>query len=399
MKKLKLSTQFQSTPSGVAPAKARVRNFFKILDSRFMNIKLRFHGNDNSGVLQLPLSLFLGLAAVVFFLTPLCAAAAPGGMEKMETALKSALAEIGLPAGDGRLFMLTNAGYGQVDNQSTEAFLDIAGATTGCTIGKRSLLPVHSPFYEPLWASLYRRDTGALLFIGWAEGGVKKQRINAAPEALLIPSAWKEAASGVIGKHLFSIVSLSHGWSAGAPWTLLTAGSFHNHLCPGVNIGYISGMYVMKELPLGDGDRYVFVSAPAKCWADALQVMFDTTTGKGGGYADAISDKKLGRYAQNGIDPTLIAMRVNRKNDVCDGIALGFDWDKAFAATRVSKEEFNAPGGPLPAISRVKMASALAGAPIEKNLPYIVPLKRFSGKAALANAAAEGDPYAAIWGK
>jgi hypothetical protein len=85
-----------------------------------------------------------------------------------------------------------------------------------------------------------------------------------------------------------------------------------------------------------------------------------------------------------------------QKNDVCDGIALGFDYNAAFAATQVSREEFNAKGDPLPAISRAKMASALAGRPLEKNLPFIVPLKRFSGKASLARAIAAGNPYAAI---
>ncbi len=345
-----------------------------------------------------PLLLFV-LAAALSFLIPLSAAAAPADMGKMEAALKAALDEIGLPVGDGRLFMLTNAGYGQMENQSTEAFWDAASAATGCTLGKRSLLSVHSPFYAPLWASLYRKDTGALMYIGWTKGGIKTQRINAAPEVILKPAAWKEASAGPIGQNLFSIVTISRAWSVDAPWTLLMAASFHNHVCPGVNIGYLSGMFIMRELPLREGDRYVFVSAPAKCWADALQVMFDTTTGKGGGYADAISDRDMEKYAVNGISPTLVAMRVNKKSDVCDGIALGFDFNAAFAASKVSREEFNAKGGLLPLISRAKMGSALAGRPIEKNLPFIVPLKRFSGKAALAGMLVKGDPYAAVWNK
>lgn len=348
---------------------------------------------------QIKIMLFSVLVATLSLMFPLSAAAAPGGMAEMEDALKRAVSEIGLPAGDKMLFVLTNAGYGQVENQTSEAFLDTAGALTGCTTGKRSLLPVHSPFYEPLWFSLYRKDTGTLLFTRWTEDGIKTQRIDAAPETILKPAAWKKTSAGTIGKDLFSVVSLSHGWAADPPWTLLLSASFHNHLCPGVNIGYLSGMFVMKELPLRDGDRYMFVSAPARCWADALQVMFDTTTGKGGGYAAAISDSDLEKYAQNGVLPTLLAMRINRKNDVCDGIVLGFDWDRAFAATNISAEEFNAKGGPLPAISRVKMASFLAGSPLEKNLSCIVSLKRFSGKASLADRLVKGDPYAVIWGK
>jgi formylmethanofuran dehydrogenase subunit E-like metal-binding protein len=320
-------------------------------------------------------------------------------MGQMETALKSALAEIGLPAGDGRLLMLTNAGYGQIDNQTTEAFLDSASAATGCTIGKRSLLPVHSSMDDGLWFSLFRRDTKALLFVRWSAEGIKKQKIHAAPEAILTPTGWKEASSGAIGKNLFSVVSISHVWAVNPPWTLFWAGSFHNHICPGVNAGYIAGTFVKEKLPLAEGESYTFDVAPAICMADALQVMFDTTAGKGGAYTDAITKNELEKYAQNGVAPMLVAMRVNRKKDICDGLVLGFDWDKAFAAALVSKEEFNATGGPMPMISRVKLAVALAGAPIEKNLSCVVELKRFSGKASLANSVVKGDPYAAIWGK
>ncbi len=313
--------------------------------------------------------------------------------------MKDALSDIGLPAADKRLFMLTNAGYGQIENRTSEAFLDIAYGATGCTIGSRSLLPVHSPFYEPLWASLYRKDTGAILFVRWAADGIKKQKINAAPEAILTPAGWKEATAGAIGKNLFSIVSISLAWSTNPPWTLLQTASFHNHFCPGVTIGYLAGLALQEKFPRGDGDRYVFVSAPAICWADSLQIMFDTTAGKGGGYTNTIDEKELEKYAQNGVVPMLVAMRVNNENDRCEGVVLGFDWDKAFAATGVIKDEFLSKDGPLSKISGTKMAWRLCGAPVEKNLSYIVELKSFSGTAALANMAAKGDPYAVVWDK
>lgn len=343
--------------------------------------------------------LFIVLTMAVLFLNSLQAAAAPEGLNKMEAALKDVLYEIGLPKGDDRLFMLTNAGYGQIENQTTETFLDIAYAVTGCKIGSRSLLPVHSPFYEPLWTSLYRKDTGATVFVRWTADGIKKQRINAAPEAIMTPAGWKEAAAGAIGQNLFSVVSISLAWSANPSWTLLWAASFHNHLCPGLNAGYFAAMALKEKLPLEKGDRYVFVSAPSKCWADAMQVIYDTTPGKGGGYAYAVSDKELEKYAQNGVAPIMMALRVNKKNDRCDGVVLGFDWDKVFAATGVSKDEFNAPNGPLPMISRAKISWKLVGAPLETNLSYIVELKRFLGKASLANMAVKGDPYAVVWDK
>jgi formylmethanofuran dehydrogenase subunit E len=333
------------------------------------------------------------------FLNPLHAEAAPEGLNDMEAALKGALSEIGLPKGDDRLFVLTNAGYGRIENQTTEGFIDIAYAVTGCTIGSRSLLLVHSPFDAPLWVSLYRRDTGSILFIRWTPEGIRKQRINAVPEVILTPAGWKEAAAGVIGPNLFSVVSISLAWSVNPSWTLLCAASFHNHLCPGLNVGYFAAMKLREILPLRGAERYIFVSAPSKCWADAMQVIYDTTPGKGGGYAYAISDKELEKYTQNGVAPILIALRVSKKEDRCDGVVLGFDWDRAFAATGVNRDDFHSTSGPLPVISRAKMSWKLAGAPIEKNISYIVELKRFSGKAALAGMIVKGDPYAAVWQK
>ena len=130
---------------------------------------------------------------------------------------------------------------------------------------------------------------------------IGQQTIDARPEAVLSPEGWQKAAGGLIGPHVFSVVSLSMTWAVDPPWHLLMAAAFHDHFCPGVNSGYIAGQYVMDKLPLGPGDKYVFVTAPAKCAADALQVMFNTTTGKSGGYAMAIGGKQLGAYASGGV--------------------------------------------------------------------------------------------------
>lgn len=69
-------------------------------------------------------------------------------------ALEKAFSEIGLPKGDRNLLVLTNAGYGQIGPQSTEGFLEITRETTGCSIGTRSLLTVHTSINEPLWCSI-----------------------------------------------------------------------------------------------------------------------------------------------------------------------------------------------------------------------------------------------------
>lgn len=345
--------------------------------------------------------LMLLLSAVVLLSLPSAQAAQVSPeLSKAQELLTRAMSEIGLSKGDGNLMVLTNAGYGQIGAQSTEGFIDLAQQATGCSIGSRSLLTLHTSLEEPLWCSIYRKDTGKLMFLKWTGAGFEKQSIDADSAKILTPEGWKSASSGLIGQKLFSVVSISLTWAVDPPWTLLLAATFHDHFCPGVNSGYIAGQYLMEKMPLGPGDQYMFVIAPGKCAADALQVMFSTTAGKSSGYAMAIGDEALARYSGGKVQPSIIAMQVNRKSDTCKGMVLGFDWDKAYADTGEKAEDMAPQGGagnPMFWIARVKMSRELARMQKQKLLTYISELKQFSGKASLADKVAGGDPYALVW--
>jgi len=346
------------------------------------------------------LGLFLLSAVVLFSLAPAHAAHVSQELGKAQEKLARAMSEIGLQKGDRNLLVLTNAGYGQIGAQSTEAFIDIAQQVTGCSMGSRSLLTLHTSLQEPLWCSIYRKDTGKMVFFKWTGAGFEQQGIDADPAKILTPEGWKAASSGLIGQKAFSVISICLTWAVEPPWTLLLAATFHDHFCPGVNSGYVAGQYLMEKMPLGAGDQYVFVTAPGKCAADALQVMFNTTAGKSSGYTMAVPDETLAKYSSGKVQPSIIAMRVNRKSDTCKGAVLGFDWNKAYNDTGVKAEEMapqGGPGNPMFWIARVKMSRELARMPSEKLLGYIAELKNFSGKADLADKVAGGDPYALVW--
>ena len=323
-------------------------------------------------------------------------------MNMAREAIVKALVEIGLPKGDENLLVLTNAGYGQIGPQTSEAFLDIARETTGCSIGTRSLLAVHKSINDPLWCSIFRKDTRKLIFLKWTGQVFAQQVVDASPERILTPEGWKTAGAGLIGQNIFSVVSISLTWAAGPPWPLLQAATFHDHFCPGVNAGYVVGEYCRDKMALGPGEQYLFVTAPAICPADALQVIFNTTAGKSSGYAMYIAPAFSAKYEKDKVQPMTIAMRVNRKADICEGTVFGFDWNKAYRDTGVRAEDIAPPGGssdPMFWISRVKMSRELARLPRENLLGYIVELKRFSGKAQLADEIAGGDPYASVWNR
>ncbi len=347
------------------------------------------------------LGLLLLLLAVVLLSAPSSQAVQVSPeMGKAQETLAKAMSEIGLSKGDRNLMVLTNAGYGQIGTQSTEAFIDMAQQVTGCSVGSRSLLTLHTSLEEPLWCSIYRKDTGKMVFCKWTGAGFEQQMIVADPAKILAPEGWKAASSGLIGQKAFSVISICLTWAVDPPWTLLLAATFHDHFCPGVNSGYIAGQYLMGKMPLGPGEQYMFVIAPGKCAADALQVMFNTTAGKSSGYAMAIGDEALAKYSSGKVQPSIVAMRVNRKSDTCKGMVLGFDWEKAYADTGVKAEEMapqGGPGNPMFWIARVKMSRELARMPSEKLLGYIAELKNFSGKADLADKVSGGDPYALVW--
>jgi hypothetical protein len=347
------------------------------------------------------------LLSAVFFLTAAQALAGSLAADdpilgQGEKALKAAMADLKAQPGQEGLLALTNAGYGQIQGSSTEAFLDLINRVTGLSQGTRSLLMVHSPGQTPLWMALFKKEDGRLAFMKWTPEGFKAQGFDASADKVLTPEGWRAVASGLMGPSTFGIVSISHAWANGAPWPLLWAGCFHNHLCPGLNSGYVAVEYLKKNLPLGPGDKYVLVGAPPICAMDAFLVLLDTTMGKAGAYALPLKGQDAAKYVGSKAGPLAIAMRVNAKADKCTGMVLGLNWAKVKQDT--GGADLAPEGGranPLFWIARVKMSAQMAAMPMEKKLGYIVKVKEFSGPAALAKqvAVGNGDPYAVIWGR
>jgi hypothetical protein len=114
----------------------------------------------------------------------------------------------------------------------------------------------------------------------------------------------------------------------------------------------------------------------------------------------AIGDEALAKYASGTVQPSIVAMQVNKKSDTCKGIVMGFDWDQAYKDTGVKAEDMAPQGGPANPmfwIARVKMSKELARMQMDSLLAYMKELKRFSGKAGLADKVAGGDPYTLVW--
>eukprot|EP00828_Plagiopyla_frontata_P010075 TRINITY_DN15267_c0_g2_i1.p4 TRINITY_DN15267_c0_g2~~TRINITY_DN15267_c0_g2_i1.p4 ORF type:complete len:114 (+),score=46.66 TRINITY_DN15267_c0_g2_i1:333-674(+) len=98
-------------------------------------------------------SLALALFLVVTFTAAAASLAEAGeaSTAKAAEAFDSAMKKLGVTPDQAGFMVLTNAGYGQVDGKTTEAYLDVLSKTTGRTPGTKTLLAVDTPCTEPLW--------------------------------------------------------------------------------------------------------------------------------------------------------------------------------------------------------------------------------------------------------
>ncbi len=117
-----------------------------------------------------------------------------------------------------------------------------------------------------------------------------------------------------------------------------------------------------------------------------------------------MSKEQLGKYKTNGAMPCIVALKVNKSKDLCQGMVLGFSRKKVMDELGVREADLDPQGGasnPVFCIARIKACRQMAQMKPEEQLKWIVEMRRFSGNANLANRVcnAGGDPYAIVWAK
>lgn len=342
---------------------------------------------------------------ILFFALSGLAAASSDEASSVGKAIEQTMTQAGVKKNDSGVLVLTNAYYGSLSGHGADKYRDMLYEMTGRSCGKHNLLDVHTAFTEPLWFSIFRKDSNKLIFCKWKDGSFKTQTLDLSPDALLTPDAWKQASSGIIGKgNLYQVVSISLAWSAGAAWPMLKAAGFHDHICPGINIGYAISGLLTKSFQLDKGERYIFFGALPKCYMDTLQILYDTTLGKQQAYGVTMSDQTLARYEENGAVPSVIVLKVNKRKNTCKGMVIGFSWKRILNDLGLRMADFAPKGGmsnPVFFITRVKASWKMAQMKPEDKMKWLIPMKTFSGEAKLAQKVcnAGGDPYAVVWSK
>ena len=216
------------------------------------------------------------------------------GKKAGEEAL-SMMAKEGFPHDKGMLIALSNAGYAEINNHSTQPAFDGLALVTGVSRGKQTLVEIHSDSQNRLWFAVYNTRTGACAYLQVAEKAEGKtvadataadifsrrslMRIDADYLFANVAAAHKNFEEKPFDGNEFRIVTIANAVAKGAPSSAVRAFEFHDHFCPGVSSGILMASYIQHHFPRGTGSYFIHTVNPW-CNEDALLVLLNTTPGK-----------------------------------------------------------------------------------------------------------------------
>lgn len=238
--------------------------------------------------------------------------------------------------------VMTNAGYAEIGDRSTNGALDGLSRTLGVSRGNHSLVEVHSAPGTALWFAVYDEKSGYCAYlqidadsVGTAEHlhCAEKESLFAIKvlEQINAEHLFENAAayaekfnSCIFGGNEFRIVTIANAVAAGAPTCAVRSFEFHDHYCPGVASGILMALYLKTSFPLPSGGSYFIQSVSPWCKEDALVVMLNTTPGKKGyavTYPTADDTAGWPEWARNA---ATIAYRKDPASGTWDGVVLGY---------------------------------------------------------------------------
>lgn len=302
------------------------------------------------------------LAAVWFALIALAACSHPSGGDR-STRLQTVQAggpweEVGrLAAGfssdriiakggrpqQGAWVVMTNAGYAEVNESTTQAALDGLASITGASRGRNTLVEVHSAPWAPLWFALYDQASGWCSYL--EVDGAAAAHLEASPSSVSGSLFKKNGIERIDAAHLFGqptecaarfsakpfggnefrIITIANAVAAGAPAYAVRSFEFHDHYCPGVTSGILLANYLKRHFPAGDGGYFIHAVTPW-CKEDALLVMLNATPGKRSFAVDYPSEADTALRPDDTSKACTIAYRRDSKTEPWQAMVLGFRW-------------------------------------------------------------------------
>ena len=276
-------------------------------------------------------------------------------------AANMSMEQLSFEKGDSNVLALTRAGRATaVGGHSTEQCIDAVIATSGCTMGNKNLIIIHSCSEKPLWfvfcnqntmEATYHRvdksvladyldrestttDKDALYREFMADNAVfdvsSKYNVDA-NDLIADPSPWNAMLGEIGPTDAMSIVYVANPLARWSPSGLIAGLQLHDHICPAVLCGYFFSEMVLEELPLqSPSDKYVSISTPPWCKDDTMTPMLGITNAVRMISADISEEMKqqlpsppYGGGGGHGIGGAVI--RWNKTTKSGDGIFMSFN--------------------------------------------------------------------------
>jgi formylmethanofuran dehydrogenase subunit E-like metal-binding protein len=209
---------------------------------------------------------------------------------------------------------LSNAGYAEVNGETTMGALDGLSETLGVRRGDNSLVEVHSAAEKALWFAIYHQRSGYCVYLqvdpealysGFFWGRRNRQslfsiavmeQINANHLFDNADEYTEKFNNQIFGGNEFRIVTICNAVAEGAPSYAVRSFEFHDHYCPGVTSGIMMAQYVKSFFPLYSGGSYFVQGVKPACKEDALVVMLNTTPGKSGYSVTYPTDEDIAKW-------------------------------------------------------------------------------------------------------
>ncbi len=243
-------------------------------------------------------------------------------------AVKAALDKLNASP-ESPLACITNAGYVKYKGCSTRIIFDIIPKHASISLGASNLLPVHSRWDEKLWFVFLKKGKNKELLMTYV---FIRENIPVATEPINVyvrKNQSFEPFKKVLGNKAFSVVTLANGWSDNIPEDMLSGALYHDHLCCGVFSGYFTVRFIQKHIPLKQGEKYIYIGAPAWCQDDYLMTPLNLTPGKHGYYTMDYPWSRPWKTGEKTYDKLGgIIIQYHKRKNIGRAYLLRFDWQE-----------------------------------------------------------------------
>ncbi|MGC9517914.1 MAG: FmdE family protein [Methanomicrobiales archaeon] len=241
------------------------------------------------------------------------------GNDAANKAIEAFANEMGitLSKDDPNLRVLTTAGYVRLDGQSTEIIWDGIYDVLGSRLSRTTLLPIHSALWSPLWFSFYLvrpgegiagtagkfgkfsftmdEDDHFLYGLYMYYDPVTKQLVmtkDSENKSIhdIGPACDQSKVKPLFDPHFNNVHTIANAVVYDPPFDMLLVYLFHNHMCPGVSPSGLIADTIFEDYPLGEDEKYMYVTTSNYCKDDGLLYLLGISPGAGTFFNQRVKD-------------------------------------------------------------------------------------------------------------